>query len=242
MVKIHIKPVYLVFVLLTIADKSNNQEVNMSGDEAKDLKLDDLNEKICFYLSEKPSAGPREIALFCGVADNSVTRALKPNGFPASWTKETVENTLNDIVWKNARGVTLRDLKGGRFRPNIPLWKAFIFYEFPASYPLNDYRKEFHKLIYALLGMDVPRNPEEEWGMEWPKNKTLRKRYLSLMRLHHPDYHHQDYKRAKVATINCQLIADAYQKLLNRKKFFTMGTPPPIQKEEAAIHSKKNLD
>src|SRR3989344_6628455 len=111
MVKIHIKPVYLVFVLLTIADKSNNQEVNMNSEEAKDLKPDDSNEKICFYLSEKPSAGPREIALFCGVADNSVTRALKPNSFPASWTKEIVENILNGIVWKNARGVTLADLK-----------------------------------------------------------------------------------------------------------------------------------
>src|SRR3990172_9629394 len=119
MVKIHIKPVYLVFVLLTIADKSNNQEVNMNGDEAKDLKPDDLNEKIRFYLLEKPSAGPREIALFCGVAYNSLTPALKPNGFPATWTKEAIENTLNDIVWKNARGVTLRDLKGGRFRPNV---------------------------------------------------------------------------------------------------------------------------
>ena len=78
----------MVFVLLTIADKSNNQEVNMDSEEIKDSKADDLNEKIRFYLLEKPSAGPREIALFCGVADNSVTRALKPNGFPATWTKE----------------------------------------------------------------------------------------------------------------------------------------------------------
>jgi len=211
----------------------------MNSGEIKDSKADDLSEKICLYLREKPSAGPGEIALFCEVAVNSITRALKPNGFPASWTKEMMENILNGIVWKNARGVTLRDLKGNRFHPNTPLWRAFIFYGFPTSYPLDDYRKEFHKLIYALFGMDVPRNPEEEWGMEWPKNKTLRKRYLLLMRLHHPDRHHQDYKRAKVATINCQLITDAYRKILNRKKRLTIGEPPPLTKEEIATYSKK---
>ena len=64
MVKIHIKPVYLVFVLLTIADKSNNQEVNMNSEETKDSKADDLNEKnMLLFIRETICRSERNCAL-----------------------------------------------------------------------------------------------------------------------------------------------------------------------------------
>lgn len=199
-------------------------------------------ERIRLYLEERPHAGPMTIARHLGISVNTVTKTLKPNGFPKSWTKEIVEDILNNIVWKNAQGVTLKDLRHNRGVTNTPLWRAFIFYGFPASYPLENYRKKFHRMIYPLFGMEIPQSCEDEWEMEWPEEKTLRKRYRSLMRLHHPDRHQQDYIRAKVATINCQLIADAYQKILKRKKWLTMGDPPSIRSEEMAIHSKRKIN
>ena len=211
----------------------------MNGDEAKDLKPDDLNEKMRLYLRENPLAWPGAIALHLEINVNTVTKLLRPNGFPKTWTKEIVENILNGIVWKNARGVTLADLKNHKGEPNTPIWKAFIFYGLPASYPLENYRKKFHRMIYALFGMEIPQSCEDEWEMEWPKEEAIRKRYRLLMRQHHPDCHSQDYIRAKVANINSHL---ARQKLLKRKKWVTMGDPPPIQREEMAIYSKKKLD
>lgn len=198
-------------------------------------------ERIRLYLEERPHEGPMTIALHLGISVNTVTKTLKPNGFPKAWTKEIVENILNDIVWKNAKGVTLEDLKHLQGTMNTPLWRAFIFYGFPASYPLENYRKKFHRIIYSLFNMEMPKSLEEEWEIEWPEEKILRKRYLYLMRLHHPDQYNQNYIRAKVATINCQLIADAYQKILKRKKRLTMGDPPSIRSEEMAIHSKRKI-
>lgn len=199
-------------------------------------------ERIRLYLQENPLAWPGSIALNLGINVNTVTKLLRPNGFPKAWKKEIVENILNDIVWKNARGVTLRDIKSHKGEPNTPLWKAFIFYEFPASYPLENYRKKFHRMIYPLFGMEIPQSCEDEWEMDWPEEKILHKRYLSLMRLYHPDHHQQDYIRAKVATINCQLIADAYQKILKRKKRLTIGDPPSIRCEEMVIYSKRKIN
>lgn len=202
----------------------------------------DEKEMIRLFLEEQPLAGPGVIAHHLGISVNTVTKLLRPYGFPDIWTKEVVEKFLNDIVWKNAKGVTIADLKNKKSESNTPLWKAFLFYRFSAWYPLENYRHKFHRMIYDLFTMDMPKSHEEEWELEWPPQKTIRKRYLFLMRLHHPDRFHGDYKRAKMATINCQLIADAYQKLLKRKKWLTMGDPPPIQREEMAIYSKKKLD
>lgn len=199
------------------------------------------DEKIVLYLKKSPTACPGAIASHLGISINTVTKLLRPNGFPNVWTKEITENILNDIVWENARGVTLNDLKNHAGEPNTPLWRAFHFFGFAAWYPLENYRKKFHRMIYTLFGMEMPKNYEEEREIEWPKIETLHKRYLSLMRLHHPDHHQRDYIHAKVATINCQLIADAYQKILKRKRWITIGAPPPISRRDAVIYSKRKI-
>lgn len=198
-------------------------------------------EKIRLYLRENSLACPGAIASHLGISVNTVTKLLRPNGFPKAWTKEIVENILNDIVWKSGRGVAIADLKNHKGEPNTPLWKAFHFYGFSSLYPLENYRKKFHRMIYILFGMEMPKNYEEEREIEWPKIETLHKRYHSLMRLHHPDQYNQNYIRAKVATINSQLIADAYQKILKRKKWIVIGAPPPINRKEMAIHSKRKI-
>ena len=75
-------------VITAASDNSNNKE------------------KIYLFLTEKPQTGPGTIARHLGISVNTVTKLLKPNSFPDDWAKEFVENTLNGIIWKNARGVT----------------------------------------------------------------------------------------------------------------------------------------
>lgn len=195
-----------------------------------------------FVIKERPNASPGIIAKYLGVSANFVVESLRPNGFPREWTKESVEEILTDIVWKNARGVTIHDLRGEKIISCTPLWRAFVFHGFPNWYPLENYRKKFHRMIYPLFNLEMPQSLEDERETEWPDDKILRKRYLYLMRLHHPDYHNQNYISAKVATINCQLITDAYQKIMKRKKRLAIGDPPPINREEMAIYTKRKIN
>lgn len=195
-----------------------------------------------FFLEKHPCTNPGAVAQTLDISTHVVTKHLKPNGFPQNWTKEVVENILNNIVWKNGKGAMFGDLKHHQGATNTPLWKAFTFYGFSAWYPLENYRKKFYRTIYPLFGIEMPQSQEEEREIEWPKEKILCKRYHSLMRLHHPDQYNQNYIRAKVATINCQLIADAYQKILKRKKRLTMGDPPSIRSGEMAIYSKRKIN
>lgn len=194
-----------------------------------------------FFLEKHPCTNPGAVAQTLDISTNVVTRHLKPNGFPQNWKKEFVKNALDGIVWKNARGIALQDLKAGK-KSNTPLWRAFIFYEFYSLYPLDNYREKFHRMIYALFGMEMPQSCEEEREIEWPKEKILRKRYYSLMRLHHSDHHNQNDIIAKVADINSCLIIEAYKKILKRKKWLTINDPPPRKYEDKKFYKKKKIN
>ena len=65
-------------------DFNKDIAVASNGKEASDVEI--LNKKIVLYLKEVPIACPGAIASHLGISVNTVTKLLRPNGFPKAWT------------------------------------------------------------------------------------------------------------------------------------------------------------
>ena len=176
------------------------------------------------YIHQHPKANDDELKKHFRV-NGGIIRQHLPSGIPRLWTKEVVEKLLDEWVLQFGDEL-IPSLLAEKARY---LNRAFYKFELYRKYPLHYWR--FNSLIYPLFGMDMPKNYEEELQMQWPPQEILHKRYRELLKIHHPDRHHQDPQTAGAAHFKFRWIVKAYSHLLKRHKKLTAGEPPPAIKQ-----------
>ena len=184
------------------------------------------------YIHQHPNAKEEELKKHFHIY-GGIIRQYLPNGVPRQWTEKVVEKLLDE--WVLQFGDKL--VPGSLIKRAKYLHRAFYEFGLYRKYPMHYWK--FNSLIYPLFNMDKPKDYEEELQMQWPDKKILHTRYRELLKIHHPDRHHQDPQTARAAHFKFRWIVKAYSHLLKRHKRLTIGEPPPAIKQ-MSVHPINN--